>query len=345
MSEYLQTSICDVPLMAHQLRFTVRAETDIHFSSFKGSALRGALAGVLQRQYCPEWRKERPDALHRQLCPVCQLLSWEQKDFEGGDLRRPYVLIPPIDQRTRYESGEHFSFGLTLFGERQALLPYLVLGVAAMGNQGIGQPDKKGQRGRFTLVALEAVNPLTGSRRQLLNATGMVRLETLPVTHVDVKATVERMSANTVQASAHLHFNFHTPMRLNHGRLLVKTPAFFPLMKQIVLRILDLCVQHGGGRPDVTLAQDIYPYADQVALVADRTYWWEVSGYSHRLGREQPLSGLVGEAIFAAPDWMPLLPWLIWGQITQVGKNTVKGCGVYTFTNGANNGDYPAPNR
>ena len=40
-------------------------------------------------------------------------------------------------------------------------------------------------------------------------------------------------------------------------------------------------------------------------------------------------SGIVGTATYYAPDWRPLLPWLIWGQSTHVGKNVVKGCGIY----------------
>ena len=334
MNEHVQLATYTIPLTAHQLRFTVCAETDIHFSAFKGSALRGALAGVLQRQYCPEWRNERTDSLHRQLCPVCQLLSWEQEDIEGGDLRRPYVLVPPLDARTTYTAGEQFSFGLTLFGARQQLLPYLILGITAMGNGGVGQPDRAGKRGRFTLVGLEAVNPLTGSARALLNQGSMVRLDTLPVTHADVETMAACMAERLNASQGELRFNFHTPLRLNQAHQLVQTPAFFPLMKQIVLRVLDICVQHGDGRPAITLAKEIYPYADQVRLVVDRTHWWDLTGYSHRLGREQRLGGLVGEAIFAAPDWTPLLPWLIWGQITQVGKNTVKGCGLYTLTMG-----------
>ena len=332
MSEPLPPPVCDVSLTAHQLRFTVCAETEIHFSAFKGSALRGALAGVLQRQYCPEWRNDRTDSLHRQLCPVCQLLSWEQEDIEGGDLRRPYVLIPPIEERTTYEAGEQFSFGLTLFGARQQLLPYLVLGITAMGNGGVGQPDRAGQRGRFTLAGLEAINPLTGGTRPLLSQGGVARLDTLPVTHADIVAAAARMVDSLNASQGELCFNFHTPLRLNQDRQLVKTPAFFPLMKQIVLRVLDLCGQHGEGRPNVTLAQDIYPYADQVTIVADHTRWWDLTGYSSRLGRAQRLGGLVGEATYHAPDWRPLLPWLVWGQIVQVGKNTVKGCGQYTLT-------------
>jgi hypothetical protein len=336
---HLNLAPITIPLTACQLRFTVCAETDIHFSAYKGSALRGALAGVLQRQYCPEWRNERTDALHRQLCPICQLLGWEQEDIEGGDLRRPYVLTPPLDQRTLYEVGECFCFGLTLFGARQALLPYLVLGITAMGNHGVGQPDRTGQRGRFRLVELDAINPLSGESRALLHEGGMVRLDTLSITHADVVNEATRLGeALTLSAAASsaplsssaLTLSFHTPLRLNQDRQLVKTPHFFPLMKQVVLRLLDLAVQHGEGRPTVTLAQDIYPYADQVQLVADQTRWWELAGYSHRLGREQQLSGIIGTASYRALDWKPLLPWLVWGQITQVGKNTVKGCGVYT---------------
>lgn len=322
----------DVPLTAHQLRFTVCAETDIHFSAYKGSALRGALAGVLQQQYCPEWRNERTDALHRQLCPICQLLGWEQEDIEGGDLRRPYVITPQQDQRTRYEVGERFCFGLTLFGARQALLPYLILGITAMGNQGIGQPDPKGQRGRFRLIEIEAFNPFSKESRALLQEGGTVRLDTVPITHADVMNEATRLGGTVALSSTTaLTLTLHTPLRLNQDRQLVKTPHFFPLIKQVVLRLLDLSVQHGEGRPAVTLAQDIYPYADQVQLVADQTHWWELAGYSHRLGREQQLSGIIGKASYRAPNWEPLLPWLIWGQITQVGKNTVKGCGVYTL--------------
>ena len=35
------------------------------------------------------------------------------------------------------------------------------------------------------------------------------------------------------------------------------------------------------------------------------------------------------KAAASAPDHRQLLPWLLWGQVTQVGKNTVKGNGWY----------------
>ncbi|MEZ4834317.1 MAG: CRISPR system precrRNA processing endoribonuclease RAMP protein Cas6 [Caldilineaceae bacterium] len=73
---------------------------------------------------------------------------------------------------------------------------------------------------------------------------------------------------------------------------------------------------------------DIYPWIDQVTLVEDRTRWWDLKGYSGYRGTSQVMGGLMGAATYIAPDWRPLLPWLIWGSIVGVGKNIVKGCGV-----------------
>jgi len=37
----------------------------------------------------------------------------------------------------------------------------------------------------------------------------------------------------------------------------------------------------------------------------------------------------MGRACYQAADWRPLLPWLLWGMSAGVGRNIVKGCGIY----------------
>lgn len=331
MESQIQVTPPPLSLTAHWVRFTLRAEEEIRFNSFLGSALRGALTGALTRQYCPDWQHGAGDPLHRRLCPICRLLAWEHEDIGDGDVRRPYALIPPVDGRTHYTEGEAFTFTLSLLGNAHDLLPYLILGVAAMGDHGVGKPDAHGHRGRFTVAAIDAVHPLTGATRALLDAHGrQVDLTTLPVTDADVRAAVGELRAQ-IDPERGLCVRFHTPLRLNQEQRLVKAPAFFPLVKQIALRVLDLCAQHGAGRPDVRLKEQLYPAADAVRLLADRTTWMELTGFSRRVGRAQQLGGLVGEAVYQTADWSPLLPWLVWGQVVQVGKNTVKGCGVYTL--------------
>lgn len=317
-----------IPLTAHRLHFTVTAETRITFHDFKGSALRGAMAGYLKRTYCPEWRAGQTDPLHQALCPVCQLLSYELTPEEGGDVRRPFALQPPLVAQNVFEPGESFGFGLTLFGNQLAYLPYLVLAVRASGEDGVGVAGADRRRGRFRLERIDAVNPLTGATQAMLTpGATMVQTATLPVTHEQVLAASEVLTQQVQEKL--LAVEFLTPTRLIQAGQTVKAPDFFPLAKQVVLRVLDLCAQHGEGRPDVVLKRDLYPAADAVTRTADATRWWDVAGYSGRLGREQQLGGLVGTAVYCAESWDALLPWLVWGKVVQVGKNVVKGCGLY----------------
>lgn len=318
-----------IPLTTHHIHFTGRAITPIRFGEFKGSALRGALVSVLRRTFCPASGETERDPHHLALCPVCQLLQGDGDEESGGDVRRPYAIEPVLDDQLVYAPGDPFAFGVALYGESWSLFPFVALAAGGMGEFGVGQRGDSG-RGRFVIEAITSVNPLTGEHTPLL-APGerMVRSVTLPVTHAQVLAAAEQWATRLAAADNRLVIDFLTPTRITQDDHTAKGPAFFPLAKKIVLRVLDLCAQQGGGRPDVQLKSDLYPAADTVQLVRDETHWWDLKGYSSRLGRGQVLGGFVGRAVYSAPDWRPLLPWLLWGVSTHVGKNVVKGCGIY----------------
>ncbi len=72
-----------------------------------------------------------------------------------------------------------------------------------------------------------------------------------------------------------LRIDFLTPTRLTQDKHLVQHPLFLPLVKQTTLRVLDLAAQHGGGRPDFVLRNQLYPVAEVVRLVENRTHWWD----------------------------------------------------------------------
>lgn len=157
---------------ATHFRFEVQALTPLAFDEYTGSALRGALVGALQRNFCPA--RDQGDPAHQAICPVCWLLHY---DATEGDSRRPYAIEPllpgsvgrPARTGFLFEPGERFQFGLTLFGQTVNLFPYLVLAVPQIGAGGIGrkQPDEQGrwQRGRFNLCRIDEVNPLSSAGR------------------------------------------------------------------------------------------------------------------------------------------------------------------------------------
>lgn len=324
-----------IPFMAHHLRFTVRATKAIKFHEFKGSALRGALTSVLNRDFCPEWRSGNRDPHHQDHCPVCQLVALERNEETSGDVRRPYALTPPPGSQADFEVGETFAFGITLLGEGINYLPYMVMAVGNMGEVGVGQKDSAKRRGQFALERIDAVNPFSGEILPILGPDdNMVYTETVPLVPEQILATADLLAFDLAQSDNLLRIDFLTPTRILKNKQVCKQPDFFSLGKQVVLRLLDLCAQHGGGRPTIygeplVLGEHIYPHLDAVRLMQDQSHWWELAGYSSRLKQSQEIGGLMGYAIFHSPDWRPLLPWLLWGMSTQVGKNVVKGCGVY----------------
>ncbi|RMF83063.1 MAG: CRISPR system precrRNA processing endoribonuclease RAMP protein Cas6 [Nitrospinota bacterium] len=322
--------------IAH-LWFTVAVDTTIVMDVFKGSALRGAWQSHLRTLYCAQ--SDQTDPLHQSLCPVCFLLS---RETGSGEDRRPYAFLPPLTSQTTFAPGERFAFGISLFGQTVDFLPYLVLAVGQMGQvQGLGKPIHATTRGRyrrgtFHLVSIEEINPLSGERRFLLEeGSTMVQTPRLLVDEHQIVMASDALLEKLAAGENRLAIHFLTPMRIVQDRHLVKQPRFTPFLARLLDRVSALRSQFSQEPP---LSREekgaLLALASRVDLVVDATRWWDIKGRSTRLQRAQPLGGFVGRVVYQAPNteiWRPLLPWLLWGQSTQVGKNVVKGCGWYVM--------------
>lgn len=318
---------------ATHFRFEVEALTTLAFDAYTGSALRGGLVAALQRNFCPA--RDQTDATHQAICPICWLLSFEATP---GDSRRPYAIEPVVGERRHFAPGERFQFGLTLFGQAVSLFPYLVLAVPRMGSDGIGRKldrDERGawRRGRFVLRSIQEVNPLTGVRRTLMGeGQQIVQTPQHAVTGAQVQAATERVTRRLQANGGQLSLRFLTPTRIVQEKKLVHEPLFRPCFQRLLERVYELQRTFGlaAGPP---AWQELLTLADQVELVRNQAPWWDVQGRSSRLEREQQLGGFIGVADYSAPPevWPDLLPWLIWGMSTHVGKNAVKGSGWYSL--------------
>lgn len=321
-------------LTLHCLEFEMEATTRLGLYEHSGTALRAALYATLSRHFCPAPPGTRAslDPSHQTYCPVCWLLAREEPEStRGKDIPRALTLRPPVGGATDLAPGTRWRFGLTVFGaQAAALFPYLVVANAMMGEHGIGRPVQQGQRGRAGLRRVWAFNPCT-EMRQLLVAEGSRRVEplTLAVTHEDVEAAAARLASQARARGNHVTVHFLTPTRLVDAETLAHTPVFITLFERVLGRLRQLVHWYGAGGALPVNIERLLPLADDVRLVGDQTQWVDLRSPSRHKQLGSPIGGFVGRSIYHSEHWDQLLPWLLWGQLTQVGKNTVKGNGWY----------------
>ncbi|MER3513305.1 MAG: hypothetical protein C4310_01940 [Chloroflexota bacterium] len=317
---------------AHHLHVEVEVTAPLVLNPHKGSSLRGGLFHALWNRFC--MNKDALVCAECPLvatCPVALLVSTLRPDSERGrDVPRPNAIRPPLDPTTRYQPGDRFAFGLTLFAQALNLFPYVILALDEMGRAGLGLKleENRWRRGTFRVQAVEAVNPLTGERRPVARAgESLVRMPNVPVTHAQV------LSRARPPGGGRLTLHFLTPTRIIEHRELVKRPRFRPLFQRLLERLSALAREFSDTPLELDF-QYLVRQAEGVELVADETRWVELASYSTRLRRATPIGGFVGRATYWAEDWEPFLPWLVWGQFTQVGKDAVKGNGWYEVSDG-----------
>ena len=323
----------------NQLHVTCQAQTPIRLNEHKGSAIRGALFYALRGAPGPRaaWsgfcaNKAAANCFEcpvNGVCPVMRLVSTlDEAGVHGHQAPRPYIINPPLEQQTAYAAGERLCFDLLLAGDAADLFPYVVLALDRLGHEGLGarvdRGDGSAQRGVAQIIRIDAVHPLTGETAAVLRPNDrMVNVPTLPVTHADVLAAVDRLPQ-----AGDLTLHFITPMRLVDQKQLVKVPYFRPLFHRLIERIKSLVENFSGDSVPYEI-RELRDLADGVALVENRSHWLDLSGYSTRLGRPQVIGGLIGRATYRAADWTPFLPWLVWGALLHAGKNAVKGDGWF----------------
>ncbi|MBI2941467.1 MAG: CRISPR system precrRNA processing endoribonuclease RAMP protein Cas6 [Chloroflexi bacterium] len=324
-------------LTAHVLRFEGEVETMLRLPALKGSALRGALFNALRRHFCVSPRACRGDSLCAlpAMCPAGLLLApTDPEGPRGSDPPRPFVLNPPLDSRLEYRPGDRLTFSLTTFGRALNQFPHTLIAVNEMGRAGLGavtgRETGETGRGRFRLRAVWASHPLDGQEQRVYwDRDPVVQVPRLPVTHADILGHAHRLGE-----PKRLALRLRTPLRLvERGRLLQPQELHFrTLFLRLHERLAAIAQRYCGGPAPAALG-DLLALADEVTIADADLAWVEVDRYSSRAGRRLPMDGIVGRVTFAGP-LAPFLPYLVWGEISHVGRYAVFGHGWYELGEG-----------
>jgi hypothetical protein len=153
-------------LVAHHLHIDATVSVQLELNEHVGAALRGAFFEALRDRFCVNKQAQTcADCPLVSACPVGSLVAPLRDEApRGRDVPRPYAMRPPVDHAPTFTPGEPFSFGLTLFGCRLDLFPYVAMALHHMAQAGIGRRTQENnwRRGRFVVnqVTLRFLTPL-----------------------------------------------------------------------------------------------------------------------------------------------------------------------------------------
>lgn len=315
-------------------RLIVRCEVGsrVVLNEHKGSAVRGVLFNSLRKVGCSrqELTTCKPCPLV-EVCPVSFLLApVDEAARRGCDVPRPFAVQPPLARQNIFEPGDSFEFGLTLFARSVNFLPYLVVALQEIEREGLGAKieQKPGLWRRGTLWVREIVahNPLSG-QEQVLFEIGKRNIEApkLAVTNVQVCETIGEPSDEVRK----LRLTFHTPTRLMASGKPLTWPDLPVLVQRLVERLSSLSREYSSTELALDYAS-LMAEAQAAVLAESRVEWVAVRSYSRRQEQDLSLGGFVGQATYVG-RFGHLLPLLMWGQLTGVGKDVTKGNGWYSL--------------
>jgi hypothetical protein len=304
-------------------RFTLAALDALELPPYKGSTLRGGFGHVFKRTVCFQKDVQTCDTcLLKNNCPYGYLFETSPPaDTEVlrtlSDVPLPFVIEPPLDNRTNYQPGDLLEFGLILVGRAINYLPYFVVVFRELGRMGIGQG-----RGKYVLQRIAAVQPL--DRVEALVYNGMdvvVRDQDLSVGYAEVETRARGLPGDRVT------IRFLTPTRLKHQGQYVRRPDFHVLIRAILRRVSSLSYFHCGQLWDADF-RGIIAAAEAVEATRLAVEWVDWERYSGRQKQRMNLGGFVGEVTYQG-DLGPFRPLLALGELVHVGKACVFGNGRY----------------
>ena len=319
-----------IPIHFSVYRLTLEARERIELTRLnKGITLRGAFGSTFRRLVCHDLKAPcRECPLHAD-CPYGHVFAptvpeASQRLRLNRDIPRPFVIKPPLNDKTLYEPGEDLVFDLVVVGSAQAFLPYFIVTFEELGRRGVGV-----KRGQYKMKKLEAMKSDRSWGEVYDYRDRMVRP---PGESLSIPALLNAERVGRVDMA------FLTPMLLKEKGQWVK-PAFGPLAKRLRDRVQALSYFYCGKALDM----DFKAYGNQsegIQTVEEALRWKEEARYARHRNVRHLLKGYVGTVAFEG-DLTPFMPFLRAGEFLHAGKATAFGQGWYDIS--ATGGDASGP--
>ncbi|MBD3182523.1 CRISPR system precrRNA processing endoribonuclease RAMP protein Cas6 [Candidatus Poribacteria bacterium] len=317
--EYLKMSL---------LRFTYAVEENILMPVYKGSVLRGGLGAALRKVSCVLKNAECDTCMLKANCAYSKIFETpipeDSKYLKNQEFApHPFVLEPPLEEKTRYIPGDEIVFQLLLIGYSVDFVPYFILAFELLAEWGIGKRIN-GYRGRCFLKKVESVDYqdnyhviYTGNTKELSDN--------------NILSADKFSEIKLAEKSKEVNLEFITPTRVKSSDKLQNTIDFEMLIRALIRRILILSYFHCNHEPEFDYNYLITQAQQKIKKVDEALFWRDWSRPSSRQNMRMMLGGFKGKVTFSGflQDFIPLL---LIGEYIHVGKGTAFGLGKYVIS-------------
>ena len=229
---------------------------------------------------------------------------------------RPYVLIPPLDEKSHYAAGDTLNLGVVLYG---SAIDYFLIIFAALGHlgefMGLGKQRARFSINSITQLSSDGVRMIYQNRQWSGQAQAMY---------------AGQFFTNTPLSLSRICLTHNTRLRLKADNQLLRTaPPFGLFMNRLLGRINALATLYGSGiviTPEQK--QHLLNLAEAVRIEHSTLQWRDWQRHSQRSHSTMPFGGLLGETVYRG-ELTPFMPWLDLGQWVGVGGKTSFGLGQY----------------
>jgi hypothetical protein len=290
---------------------------------FKGSTFRGAFGSSLKRVSCVLRHQECAACLLKERCLYSYVFETHLSDevkrqTRHGSTPHPFLLEPPPTEEREFGPGDSFEMSMTLFGEVNRQLPYLVHTVERMGEAGLGRRDRGS--GKFRLLRVlnrgQAIFEAEEGRLRNVDASEEIAPEALcPAPEQGSEA----------QGVIRMKVTLATPLRLKRDNRLADRLPFQLLVRAALRRVSELFAAFGGGEPALDYP-GLVRGAGSVRTVHSTVEWKDWRRFSNRQKTGMALGGMLGEAVYEG-RLGPFLPLLEMAGRFNLGKQTSFGLG------------------
>ena len=254
--------------------FTLEAIDHISLPAYKGSTFHGGFGHALMK-ISPTWYRYffEPDANAQ------------------SDWPKPFVLLPPLDEREHYPKGHQFYLELTLIGEATQHYAIAQAAIEYLGMQmGLGY-----EQGKYKIIDIIHSQPQLQSPDEIQQLT--------------------------------LHLPTRLRLKMNN-QLQRQAPDFQLLITRLLGRVKTLEKSYMNKEIDNDKYRELMTQAKEIRIQNSQIKWDDWDRFSGSQRKWMKFGGLMGNVSYKG-DLQPFMEMLKLGEWLHIGNKTSFGLGKY----------------